>query len=69
MLRLKIRVRRIDGKYSKELIAIANSGFVGFTPEIVLPFDVIEDLKLNEVVKAKSLRKITGMEGNSIYEI
>ena len=60
MLRLKVRIRRVDGKFSQDLIAIANSGFVGLKPEIVLPQNVINDLKLNEVAESRISRKITG---------
>ena len=37
MLRLRVRLERVDGGSSTTLIALANSGFVGEAPEVVVP--------------------------------
>ncbi len=61
MLRLKIRVERIDdpNKYL-EVIGIANSGFIGYEPEILLPSRFAETLNLDEVAKPTVHMKVSG---------
>lgn len=60
MLRLKVRVERADGSRSIEVLAIANSGFIGLEPEILLPINMARELRLDEIVQPEAYTKITG---------
>ncbi|OYT40345.1 MAG: hypothetical protein B6U89_02415 [Desulfurococcales archaeon ex4484_58] len=60
MLRLKIRIERIDSIKNIETIGLANSGFIGQEPEILLPRYIIEELDLDSIVKPEKYYKITG---------
>ena len=45
MLRLRIRIETIDGSRSVEEIGIANSGFIGLEPEILMPMDIAKKVE------------------------
>ncbi len=60
MLRLRIRIERIDSGVSTEVIGIANSGFVGLEPEILVPMHIANALRLQEVGEPEVYTKITG---------
>ncbi len=60
MLRLKIRVERIDKSESIEVIAIANSGFIGVEPEVLIPSSIAKQLRLHEIEEPETYSKITG---------
>ncbi len=60
MLRLRVRIDRVDGLKRIDVIAIANSGFIGMEPEILLPTHLAKELKLNEVAEPEECTKITG---------
>ena len=60
MLRLRVRIERIDRSKRVEAIAIANSGFIGFEPEILLPQAVAKRLELHEVGEPETRVKVTG---------
>ncbi len=60
MLRLKVRVERIDNRYVVEMLGIANTGFIGIEPEIAIPQTIAKELKLNEITEPEVITKITG---------
>lgn len=60
MLKLKTKIEKVDGSKFIEAVAIANSGFVGVEPEILVPLTVAEQLKLNELRKPETFTKVTG---------
>ncbi len=60
MLRLRVRIERIDSAVAEEVVGIANSGFVGVDPEILLPVDIAQKLRLQEVSEPEVYTKITG---------
>ena len=60
MLRLKVRLERIDRKYHIDTIAIAISGFIGIEPEVLIPQTLVKDLKLSEVCEPETTIKILG---------
>ena len=60
MLRLRVRIEVVKSSRSIEAIAIANSGFVGMEPEILIPSSIARELKLYEVGEAETHMKITG---------
>jgi len=60
VLRLKVRIERIDSGAHIEVIGIANSGFVGAEPEILMPSHIARELELHKVQKPKVHVKITG---------
>ncbi|RLF04232.1 MAG: hypothetical protein DRK00_07170 [Thermoprotei archaeon] len=60
MLRLRVRIERIDGSAGINVVAIANSGFAGLEPEVLLPLDIVKRLKLHEVTEPEAHVKITG---------
>ena len=60
MLRLKVKIERVDGSASVEAVAIANSGFVGVEPEVLMPPSMAEQLKLHELGQSEMFPKITG---------
>jgi hypothetical protein len=49
MLRLRVRLERVGGGSSVEDVAIANSGFVGAEPEVLIPSSIASRLKLYEL--------------------
>jgi hypothetical protein len=60
MLRLKVKIERSDGSASVETVVIANSGFIGVEPEVLIPPDVAKQLKLHEVGEPEMFTKVTG---------
>ena len=60
MLRLRIRIERVDGSKHMDSIAIANSGFVGLEPELLIPSNLANRLKLYEVSEPETHTKVTG---------
>ncbi len=60
MLRLRVRIERIDSSTSLEVVGIANSGFVGVEPEILLPLHIAKQLRLHEIRDPEIYTKITG---------
>ncbi len=60
MLRLKVKIERVDGARSVHAIAIANSGFVGIEPEILLPIYIARELELDEIAQPEAYTKISG---------
>ncbi|MHC1627465.1 MAG: pepsin/retropepsin-like aspartic protease family protein [Candidatus Nezhaarchaeales archaeon] len=60
MLRLKVKIERVDGSKTINVIAIANSGFIGSKPEILLPDHIVRELKLHEIRTPQASIKISG---------
>ncbi len=60
MLRLRVRIERVDRAKSLETLAIANSGFVGSEPEVLLPFTLARQLRLEELVEPQLEEKLLG---------
>ena len=60
MLRLRIRIERVDSDRSIETIGIANSGFIGIEPEILVPNNIERELRLHEIAEPKIHTKIAG---------
>jgi len=60
VLRVRVRVERVDGSRSVELVAIANSGFSGSVPELAVPARVARELALREVAEPEPASKLTG---------
>ena len=60
MLRLRVRIERRDGGRSIDVVGIANSGFAGIEPEVLVPIDVADELRLQEIAKPDVYTKITG---------
>ena len=60
MLRLRIRIETIDGSRSIEDVGIANSGFIGLEPEILMPMDIAKKLNLHLLGEPETYMKITG---------
>ncbi|RLG85692.1 MAG: hypothetical protein DRO39_04980 [Thermoprotei archaeon] len=60
MLRLRVRIERRDRAKSIDVVGIASSGFTGVEPEVLLPVDVANELRLPEVAKPDAYTKITG---------
>jgi|GEM_PF-1384374 len=60
MLRLRIRIETIDGSRSIEDVGIANSGFIGLEPEILMPVDIVKKLNLHLLGEPETYMKITG---------
>ena len=59
MLRLKVRIERIDRAKSLEALALATSGFVGLEQEALLPIHVARDLRLDETAQPEAHIKLT----------
>jgi len=60
MLRLRVKMERIDGHASVETIAIANSGFAGLEPEVLLPSEIANELRIHGFTEPESHTKIAG---------
>ncbi len=60
MLRLRVRVERVDGSKSVEVVGLANSGFISMEPEVLVPASLAEHLELHEVAKPEVHVRITG---------
>ena len=60
MLRLRVKIERIDGLRSLDTIAIANSGFVGLEPEVLLPYSYARKLELDSIVNPEIHTKVSG---------
>ena len=60
VLKVRVKVERIDSKYSVIYNAIVNSGFSGKRPEILIPSKLARNLKLSEVSDVKPTVKISG---------
>ncbi len=60
MLRLRVRIERVDGKASVEVVGVANSGFVGLEPEVLVPMRIANELKLSELGEPEVHTKIAG---------
>ena len=58
MLRLKLRVERADGKRSIDVVALVNSGFISFEPELLLPASLAEQLELSKVFKSSTMERL-----------
>lgn len=55
-----MRVERIDRSAQSQTIAIANSGFVGLEPEILVPLSLARELRLEEYAQPEIYMKILG---------
>ena len=60
VLRLRVRLERIDKSLFTDIVGIANSGFVGAEPEILIPTYIAKELKLDEIKEPEAHVKITG---------
>lgn len=60
MLRLRIRVKTLDNSATFEAVSIASSGFIGIEPEILIPSNIADELKLQTKGKPELYSKITG---------
>ena len=60
MLRLRIKIETIDKQNSIEAVGIANSGFIGLEPEILMPMDTVKELNLHLISEPETFTKITG---------
>ena len=60
MLRLKVKIERVDGFKPIYVLAIAGSGFVGIEPEILMPIHIARDLNLDEIAQPEVYTKISG---------
>jgi len=60
MLRLKVKIERVDGSKTINIVAIANSGFIGSKPEILLSDHIVRELKLHEICTPQASIKISG---------
>ena len=56
-VKLRLRLTRIDHKYSTEVIAYANSGFIANEPQLLVPRSIVDQLRLDEVVKPEKIVK------------
>ncbi len=59
-MRLRVRMERVDGKTSVEVVGVANSGFVGLEPEVLVPMRIANELKLSELGEPEVHTKIAG---------
>ena len=59
MLKLRLRVRRKDQKISRDIEAIANSGFSGTKPQLLIPRSIAEVFKFREMTEPKIVNKRT----------
>lgn len=59
MLKLRLRVRRIDDRTEETVVAVANSGFSGARPQLLLPESVVRKLRLKEVAEPTVVSKRT----------
>ena len=55
-----MRIERIDKSLFTDIVGIANSGFVGAEPEILIPTYIAKELKLDEIKEPEAHVKITG---------
>ena len=60
VLRLRVKVERVDGAAQLEEVAVVNSGFGGVRPELLVPREVATRLRLREVVEPEVAYKVTG---------
>ena len=59
MLKLKLKVKRRDRKIEKEVEAIANSGFTGAVPQLLIPQNLVSEFKFREILEPKISNKRT----------
>ncbi len=64
MLKLKLMVKRMDLKIEKEIIAVANSGFVGARPQLLIPKNIAREFKLGEILEPTVVNKKTAIPNN-----
>jgi len=55
-----VRIERADGLRRVEVVAIANSGFAGLEPEVLLPQGVARGLELHTVSEPELHTKVLG---------
>jgi len=60
VLKLRVKIERIDRSLFVETVGLANSGFIGVEPEILIPARLAQELKLHEVREPEAHTKITG---------
>ena len=60
VLKLRIRVERVDGGAQLEEVAVVNSGFGGVKPELLVSREVATRLRLRELVEPEVAYKVTG---------
>jgi len=60
MLRLRIKIETIDKSNFIEEVGIANSGFIGVEPEVLIPLDTAKKLNLHLLSEPEIFTKITG---------
>ena len=60
MLRLRVKIEVINNKLSIKTLAIANSGFIGVEPEILLPIELSRQLELHEIGEPEIHTKLLG---------
>ena len=58
MLRVRLRIRRIDHQREHEALSIVNSGFIGREPEILVPAALERELELDSVSTPGICRRI-----------
>jgi len=59
MLRLKLKMKRKDRKIEKEIVAVANSGFVGARPQLLIPRDTAKEMRFGEILEPTIVNKKT----------
>lgn len=60
MLKLRVRIERVDGVKRVDVVGIANSGFVGVEPEVLIPTSIARELGIHELGEPEPYTKITG---------
>ncbi len=60
MLRLRIRIERVDDKKSVDALALVGSGFIGVEPEILIPLQMVKELDLESISRPQRFTKISG---------
>lgn len=56
-VKLRLKLTRIDGRYSIEVLAYANSGFIANEPQLLVPKSIVNELKLDEITKPEKIIK------------
>jgi len=55
-----VKIELINGESSIETVAIANSGFIGIEPEVLIPIELSRQLRLQDISEPEIHTKITG---------
>lgn len=60
MLRLRVRIERVDGAKHVDVVGVASSRFIGAEPEVLIPTSIARELSIHELSEPEMHTEVTG---------